>query len=64
MVSSLFSTAVLLICAWVVIIMVAGCAERPLPVASGPVRQLNVGHWAPGPNELTTPAVHAGSGGA
>jgi hypothetical protein len=26
-----------------------------LPVASGPVRQLNVGHWTPGPNDLTTP---------
>lgn len=33
----------------------AACVERPLPVASGPVRQLNVGHWTPGPNELTTP---------
>lgn len=36
-------------------VLAAACAERPLPIASGPVRQLNVGRWMPGPNELTTP---------
>ena len=36
--------------------LVCACSSsRPLPVASGPVRQLNVGHWEPGPNELTVP---------
>ncbi len=34
---------------------VAACDGRPLPVATGPVRQLNVGRWTPGPNDLTTP---------
>ena len=37
--------------------LLAACADRPLPVASGPIRQMNVGHWMPGPNELTTLAV-------
>lgn len=41
------------------------CDARPLPVASGPVRQLNVGRWAPSPNELTTPpAMPPGNAGA
>lgn len=36
--------------------MLAGCAStRPLPVANGPVRQLNIGHWMPNTNELTEP---------
>lgn len=39
-------------------VLAAACAERPVPVASGPLRQLNVGRWMPGPNELTkAPAV-------
>ena len=37
--------------------LLSACADRPLPVASGPVRQMNVGHWMPGPNELTTPGI-------
>lgn len=36
-------------------IMAASCAGPTLPVATGPVRALNLGHWAPGTNELTTP---------
>ena len=36
-------------------LVVAACDGRPLPVASGPVRQLNVGRWVPGANDLTTP---------
>ena len=36
-------------------LVVAACDGRPLPVASGPVRQLNVGRWVPGSNDLTTP---------
>lgn len=44
-------------------LLAAACVERPLPVASGPVRQLNVGHWTPGANELTTaPVVPRGDG--
>lgn len=35
----------------------AACDGRPLPVATGPVRQLNVGRWTPGLNELTVPAA-------
>ena len=38
-----------------VVVLGACSSSRPLPVASGPVRQLNVGRWAPGPNELTVP---------
>jgi len=45
-------------------LLAAACAERPLPVATGPVRQLNVGHWLPGPNELTTSPVVRGRAGA
>ena len=37
--------------------LLSACADRPLPVASGTVRQMNVGHWMPGPNELTTPGI-------
>ena len=51
------------------LIWLTSCAERPLPVATGPVRQLNAGHWTPGPNELTTapappspPIITTGSG--
>lgn len=36
---------------------VAACDGRPLPVASGPVRQLNVGQWTPGTNDLAAPPV-------
>ncbi len=36
-------------------LLVAGCADDPLPVASGPVRQLNIGKWTPSPNDLTVP---------
>ena len=36
-------------------LLAAGCANDPLPVASGPVRQLNVGRWTPGANDLTVP---------
>ena len=44
-------------------LLAAACVERPLPVASGPLRQLNVGHWTPGPNELTTaPMLSRGDG--
>lgn len=53
----LIRNSILLLCVWVVIIMIAGCAQHNAPIASGPVRQLNVGHWEPGPNELTTPAT-------
>lgn len=38
-----------------VALLCACASSRPLPIASGPVRQLNVGHWSPGPNELTVP---------
>lgn len=41
----------------------AACADRALPVATGPVRQLNVRHWMPGPNELTTPPAVPGRTG-
>ena len=36
-------------------LLVAACDGRPLPVAPGPLRQLNVGPWTPGPNDLTVP---------
>ena len=36
-------------------LVAASCAGPALPVATGPVRALNLGHWAPGANELTTP---------
>ena len=36
-------------------LLAAGCANDPLPVASGPVRQLNVGRWTPSANDLTVP---------
>lgn len=42
----------------------AACAERPLPVATGPIRQLNPGRWMPGPNELTKAPVVLGRAGA
>lgn len=45
-------------------LLAAACADRPLPIATGPVRQLNPGHWMPGPNELTTAPVVLGSAGA
>jgi len=45
-------------------LLAAACADRPLPVATGPVRQLNPGHWMPGPNELTTPPAVPGRAGA
>jgi hypothetical protein len=35
--------------------LTACSGSRPLPVANGPVRQLNVGHWLPNTNDLTTP---------
>jgi len=38
-------------------LVVAACDGRPLPVATGPVRQLNVGRWTANANELTTPPV-------
>ena len=41
-------------------LLAAGCANDPLPVASGPVRQLNVGKWTPGPNDLTAPLAAPG----
>ena len=44
-------------------VLAAACAERPVPVASGPVRQLNVGRWMPGPNELTKAPVVVGRTG-
>ena len=44
-------------------VLAAACAERPVPVASGPVRQLNVGRWMPGPNELTKAPVVVGRAG-
>ena len=34
---------------------VAACDGDPLPVAAGPVRQLNVGRWTPGPADLAAP---------
>lgn len=38
------------------LLVLSACGStRPLPVATGPVRALNVGHWMPGPNELTVP---------
>lgn len=50
---------------WVLILalpLLAACSSsRPLPVASGPVRQLNAGHWVPGVNELTTPPERPGA---
>ena len=44
-------------------LLAAACAEHSVPVASGPIRQLNVGRWMPGPNDLTTPPVMAGRTG-
>ena len=45
-------------------LMLVACDGRPLPIASGPVRQLNVGRWTPSPNDLTTPpAVSPGNAG-
>jgi hypothetical protein len=42
--------------------LLAACSSsRPLPVASGPVRQLNVGHWLPNTNDLTTPPDRTGT---
>lgn len=45
-------------------LLAAACADRPLPVATGPVRQLNVGRWMPSPNDLTSPPVVPGRTGA
>ena len=45
-------------------LLATACAGQSLPAASGPIRQLNVGHWMPGPNELTTPAAAPGRAGA
>lgn len=45
-------------------LLAAACAERPLPVAAGPIRKLNPGHWMPGPNELTTVPIVLGRAGA
>lgn len=33
----------------------SACGARPLPVATGPVRQLNVGKWTPGFGDLAAP---------
>src|SRR4051794_24621384 len=44
--------------------LVAGCAARPLPVATGPVRQLNVGKWVPGPGDLDAPPAKPARAGA
>ena len=41
----------------------AACADRPLPVATGPVRQLNVGRWTPAPSELAAPPAAPGRAG-
>jgi len=43
-------------------LLATACASRPLPAVTGPVRQLNVGKWPPGPNELTTPPAVAARG--
>lgn len=44
------------------LVLLAGCSSsRPLPVATGPVRQLNVGHWVPNTNDLTTPPDRPGT---
>lgn len=45
-------------------LVLAACDGRPLPVASGPVRPLNLGRWTPGPNDLTTPPAVPASTGA
>lgn len=37
------------------VLLLAGCGTgHDVPVASGPIFQMNPGHWDPGPNELTT----------
>ena len=41
----------------------AACA-RPLPVATGPVRQLNVGKWVPGMGDLAVPPERPARSGA
>ena len=52
-----------LVFALVLPVLTTACVGQSLPAASGPIRQLNVGHWMPDPNELTTPAaVPVGAG--
>ena len=41
--------------------LLAGCASSdPLAVASGPLFQLNAGHWQPAPQDLAAPPPVAG----
>ena len=44
--------------------LLSGCDARPLPVATGPVRPLNAGHWVPGSGDLDLPASPATRAGA
>ena len=38
-------------------LLLAACASSGAPGCTGPVRQLNVGKWTPGPNDLSVPAT-------
>lgn len=42
----------------------SACAARPLPVATGPVRQLNAGKWTPGLGDLALPPEKPARSGA
>ena len=48
--------------ALLLLLALAACDGRPLPVATGPVRQLNVGRWTPGPNDLSVPPAVSSTG--
>ena len=39
------------------VLLPAACANSGPPDCTGPVRQLNVGRWTPGPNDLSIPAA-------
>ena len=50
--------------ALILALALAACAARPLPVATGPVRQLNVGKWVPGMGDLAVPPEKPARSGA
>jgi hypothetical protein len=58
------NSMILRIAALLLAVLVGACGARPLPAATGPVRQLNVGKWEPGPGDLELPPAKPVRSGA
>ena len=39
------------------VLLLSACASEGAPGCTGPVRQLNVGKWTPGPSDLSVPTA-------